>query len=161
MRAFFISKLRGFYKCILFSIAFNFSLSAQTPDKIKIQKEDAVYFFQVGQKSDSISADKNDLFYLKFSGSLKCNARIEVVNGRLFKTKNDTIFQLKRATNLQYEHYYMDSVFVANKPAQNRKCNKFITHINGAKEGDGKTITIQIYNLNSKESLLNNTFYYR
>jgi hypothetical protein len=139
-------------------------VKSQTPDKIKIQKEDAIYFFQVGQKSDTVSANQNDLFYLKFTGSLKCNARIEVVNGRLFKTNNDTIFQLKKATNLQYEHYFMDSVFVGNKPdpkMKNRDCRKFISHINGAQEGNGKTITIQIYNLNNRETLLNNTFYYK
>lgn len=156
--------LKGYYKCIIILIVFNFSLLAQTPDKIKIQKEDAVYFFQIGQKSDTVSANQNDLFYLKFTSSLKCNARIEVVNGRLFKTNNDTIFQLKKATNLQYEHYFMDSVFVANKPdpkGKNRDCRKFISHINGAQEGSGKIITIQIYNLNSKETLLNNSFYYK
>lgn len=142
----------------------NLPLSGQVPGKIKIQKEDAIYFFQVAQKSDTISANQNDLFYLKFTGTLKCNARIEVVNGRLFKTKNDTVFQLKKANNLQYEHYFMDSVFVANTPGtkdQKRQCNKFITHINGAKEGDGKTITIQVYNIITKETLLNNTYYYR
>ena len=151
-------------RLILFFILISSLFQAQTPDKIKIQKEDAVYFFQVGTKSDTISANKNDLFYLKFNGALRCNARIEVINGRLYRTANDSIFQIKRSTNIQYEHYFMDSVFVANKANPKDKiknCRKFVSHINGAIDGDGHTITIQIYNPNSRETLLNNTFYYR
>lgn len=139
-------------------------IKAQSPDKITIKKEDAVYFFQTEKKSDTISVNQNDLFYLKFDGSLRCNARIEVVNGKLYKTNNDSIFQLKRSTNIQYEHYFMDSVFVANKANpkdKNRNCNKFVSHINGAIDGDGHTISIQIYNLNTRETLLSNTFYYK
>ncbi|MBK7667212.1 MAG: hypothetical protein IPJ32_07575 [Sphingobacteriaceae bacterium] len=166
MKKFFMSVSVSYYKYIIYSIfcTLPFLVSAQTPDKIKIQKEDAVYFFQVGPKSDTISANKNDLFYLKFNGTLRCNARIEVVNGRLFKTNNDSIFQLKKSTNIQYEHYFQDSMFVVNKAIpkdKKRDCRKFVSHINGAIDGDGHTITIQIYNLNSKETLLNNTFYYR
>ncbi|HWY09794.1 MAG TPA: hypothetical protein VN026_00640 [Bacteroidia bacterium] len=139
-------------------------LTAQTSDKIKIKKEDALYFFQVGQKSDTISSDKNDLFYLKITGPLRCNARIEVVNGRLTKTKNDSIFILKKVPNLQYEHYFQDSTFIANKTKgkdMNENCFKFVTHINGANEGNGNAINIQIYNINTRETLLNNKFYYK
>ena len=118
----------------------------------------------MGQKSDTISAGKNDLFYLKMTGKTGCNTRIEIENGRLFKTKNDTVYQLKNAPHLQYEHHFQDSTFVAhsNKPGQvNDNCHKFITHINGANEKDGKAIRIQFYNVNTKESLLLNTFYYK
>lgn len=134
---------------------------AQTPDKIKIKKEDALYFFQVGQKTDTIVQNKNDLFYLKITGTLRCNARIEVVNGRLTKT-NDTLFQLKKIPNLQYEHYFQDSTFVANKVnGTNENCFKFITHINGANEGNGNAVSIQIYNINTRETLISNKFYYK
>jgi hypothetical protein len=137
---------------------------AQVPDKIKVRKEDEFYFFQTGNKTDTISAGKNDLFYLKITGNTRCETRIEVVNGRLYRTSNDTIFQLKRNPNLQYEHYYSDSVFVGRdlkEPKPQRNCNKFVTHINGALEGDGNVISIQFYNLNTRKTLLTNKFYYK
>jgi hypothetical protein len=140
-------------------------IRAQIPDKIKVEKEDDFYFFQAGNKRDTISANKGDLFYLKISGQTRCETRIEVVNGRLYKTSNDTIFQLKKNPNLQYEHYFSDSVFVEKAdlkaPNARRRCNKFVTHINGALEGDGNTITIQFYNINTRKTLLTNKFYYR
>jgi len=138
-------------------------LHGQTPDKIKIKKEDGLYFFQIGEKSDTISMNKNDLFYLKFTGTTGCTTRIEIENGRLFKTKNDTVFQLKNVPHLQYEHYYQDTTWVANKGAKttNNNCHKFITHINGANEKDGKIIRIQMYNVGTKENVLINTFHYK
>jgi hypothetical protein len=132
-------------------------------DKITIKKEDTFYFFQAGKKTDTISAGKNDQFFLKLSGKTSCTTRIEVVNGRLYKTNNDSVFQLKKAPNLQYEHYFMDSVFVA-KPGDKknqRDCHKFVTHINGANEGNGSEVTIQFYNINTRETILVNKFYYR
>lgn len=138
-------------------------ITAQTPEKIKIKKEDGLYFFQVGQKSDTISAGKNDLFYLRLIGVTGCTTRIEIENGRLFKTANDTVFQLKNVPNLQYEHYFQDTTWVANKPFKgNNKCHKFISHINGANETSAShTIKIIFYNLYSKEAILSNTFYYK
>lgn len=147
---------------LLFSL--NSSIFSQIPDKIKVKKEDSFFFFQIGQKTDTISAGKNDLFYLKITGKLGCNTRIEIENGRLLKTKNDTIYQLKNIPNLQYEHYFQDSTFVANKnrPGEiNDNCRKFITHINGANEAKGNTVKIIFYNINSKDVLLSNTFYYK
>ena len=137
---------------------------SQSPETIKVKKEAALYFFQTGQKSDTISLNKNDLFYLKITGKLGCETRIEVVNGKLLRTKNDSIFQLKKNSNLQYEHYFQDSTFVANKPkgkTMNENCYKFISHINGANESDGRIINIQIYNINTRETLLSNKFYYK
>jgi hypothetical protein len=149
---------------ILFSFIFlPIFLFSQT-EKIKIKKEDNFYFFQIGQRSDSISLNKNDLFYLKMTGKLGCNTRIEIENGRLMRTKNDTVFQLKNIPNLQYEHYFQDSTFVANKnkPGEiNDNCRKFITHINGANEAKGSTVKVIFYNVNSKDVLLSNTFYFK
>lgn len=138
-------------------------LQAQVPDKIRIKKEDEFYFFQVGKKTDTISS-QNDKFYLKITGKMRCETRIEIVNGRLYKTANDTIFQLKKNPNLQYEHYFSDSAFVAKPPKGQtapENCFKFVTHINGAQEGDGNTITIQFYNINTRQTLLTNKFYYK
>jgi hypothetical protein len=142
----------------------SFFTKAQSPDKIKVKKEDEFYFFQTANKNDTISSNKNDLFYLKITGETRCQTRIEVVNGRLYKTANDSIFQLKRNPNLQYEHYFSDSVFIAKHPKGQSKpenCFKFVTHINGAQEGDGNTITIHFYNINTRQTLLTNKFYYK
>lgn len=137
---------------------------SQVPEKIKIKKEDSFYFFQIGQKSDTITQGKNDLFYLKMTGGIGCTSRIEIENGRLMKTKNDTIFLLKNVPHLQYEHYFQDTTFIANKPKTgetNNNCRKFITHINGANENKGNVVKIVIYKINTKEVLLTNTFYYK
>jgi hypothetical protein len=151
-------------RIILLFLIISLYSGAQTPDKIKVKKEDEFYFFQKGSKSDSISQGKNDLFYLKITGETRCQTRIEVVNGRLYKTANDTIFLLKRNPNLQYEHYFSDSIFVAKHPKGQTKpenCFKFVTHINGAQEGDGNTITIHFYNIETRKTLLTNKFYYK
>jgi len=150
-------------RIVLSFIFFPLFFFSQT-EKIRIKKEDSFYFFQLGQKSDTISPNKNDLFYLKMTGKLGCNTRIEIENGRLLKTKNDTVYQLKNIPNLQYEHYFQDSTFVANKNkpgATNDNCRKFITHINGANEAKGNTVKIVFYNVNSKNVVLSNTFYYK
>lgn len=160
----FIIKKRNFSKFILYFLILNQSTIGQNLKKIKIKKEDRLYFFQVGPKSDTISTNKNDLFYLRITGNLGCTSRIEVENGRLMKTKNDTTFQLKYIPNLQYEHYFQDSTFNASKPnnaSANTNCHKFITHINGANENKGNIIKVTIYNIQSKDVLLNNTYYYR
>ncbi len=149
---------------LLLSLIFiPFLVFCQT-EKIKIKKEDSFFFFQTGQKSDTISLNKNDLFYLKMTGKTGCNTRIEIENGRLMRTKNDTVFQLKNVPHLQYEHYFQDSTFVANKSKPgvvNDNCHKFITHINGANEAKGNVIKIIFYNVNTKDALLSNTFYYK
>jgi hypothetical protein len=155
----------GFHKYILYFIVFNCPvfIFAQT-DKIKIKKEDNFYFFQLGQKSDTIISGKNDLFYLKMTGKTGCNTHIEIENGRFMKTKNDTIFQLKNIPNLQYLHYFQDSTFVAHKskPGEvNDNCHKFITHINGANEARATIVKVVFFNVNSKDVLLSNTFFFK
>src|SRR5688572_20923809 len=71
MKAFFISRKKGLNKYMTYLMIGSVApvLNAQTPDKITVKKEDAFYFFQAGKKTDTISAGKNDRFYLKMSGN--------------------------------------------------------------------------------------------
>jgi hypothetical protein len=152
------------YSLFILAIAIIGQVYSQVPEKIKVKKEDVFYFFPVKPKSDTITANQNDLFYLKVTGETRCTTRMEIVNGRLYKTDVDTIFRLKKVPNLQYEHYFMDSIFVANKPKTKeaeKSCSKFVTHINGAQEGDGNVIVIQFYNITTRETFLVKKYYYR
>jgi len=156
----------GFCKYTLYILLFvcHFSFFSQVPDKIQIKKDIDFSFYQAGKKTDTISVGTGDKFYLKLSADLRCITRIEVVNGRLYKTSNDTIFQLKKVPNLQYEHYFSDSVFVSTKPKGQNKpenCYKFVTHINGAQEGNGSTITIQFYTITNRETILVKKYYFK
>jgi len=141
-------------------------------DKIKIKKEDySLYFFQKGIKSDTITSQKNNLFVLKIGVSRRCNALIEVENGRLIPTNNDSIYQLSYMPHLNYRHFFKDSISSAEayktKNSSSKKpnispCSIFKTEINGSNNtGQSKQINITIKNKSNDSLYLSNKFYYR
>ncbi len=141
-------------------------------DKIKIKKEDySLYFFQKGIKSDTITSQKNNLFVLKIGVSRRCNALIEVENGRLIPTNNDSIYQLSYMPHLNYRHFFKDSLSSSEayktKNSSSKKpnispCSNFKTEINGSNNTDqSKQINITIKNKSNDSLYLSNKFYYR
>lgn len=72
------------------------SYSSFAQYSIKIKREDNRFlFFQLGQKSDTIVKNRNDLFLIKLPDSLKNNIQIFIHNGQFIKTDKDSIYQLK------------------------------------------------------------------
>ena len=91
-------------------VLFSFSLKAQY--SIKVKREDNRFlFFQLGQKSDTITKNKSDLFLIKLPDSLKTNIQIFLSNGQFLKTDKDSIYQLKPIAGMKYSHSKPDSVF--------------------------------------------------
>jgi hypothetical protein len=165
---FFIYKMvKGFGKYSFYILLLGYSVSffSQTPDKIKIKKEDEFFFFQAGKKTDTISPGKGDLFYLKLTGQKRCDYHIEVENGQLLKTGNDSLFRLVKIQNFKYLHYFVDSVMVSKDRFAKQvteKCFKYKTFVNGAHNADPKNrIYIRIFNVTTGDTLLTNKFYYR
>jgi hypothetical protein len=147
-------------------------VAQESPEKIKIKKEDySIYFFQKDIKSDTISKTSANLFVLKIGISRRCNALIEIDNGRLVPTKNDSIYQLVYMPNINYRHRFRDSAIVTEPPKNKLSpakkstvspCSVFKTEVNGSgNSGLTKQISIRIKN-NANDSLyLSNKYYYR
>lgn len=147
-------------------------VAQELPEKIKIKKEDySIYFFQQGVKLDTISNASGNLFILKIGISRRCNALIEIENGRLVATKNDSIYKLTYTPYINYLHRFRDSTSVSDQVQHHnsdtkkkvvQSCSVFKTEINGSGNASlSKFITIRIKN-NANDSLyLNNKYYYR
>ena len=89
---------------------FSFTLKAQYTLKVK-REDNRFLFFQLGQKSDTITKNKTDLFLIKLPDSLKTNIQIYLNNGQFIKTEKDSIYQLKPIPGMKYSHSKPDSVF--------------------------------------------------
>ena len=125
-------------------ILFFWSLGASAQYSIKIKKEDNRFlFFQTGVKSDTIIKNKTDLFLIKLPDSLKTNLQIYVNNGQFFKTKSDSIYQLKSIAGMNYSHSKPDSIF---NTLLEGNCNP------------SKTISINIINTLTQKPILQNKF---
>ncbi len=140
------------------------SLSAQERnDKIKIRRSDSeFYFFQLGKKTDTISKNKNDLFFLQIPRSKRCDYKIEIQNGQLLKTKSDTVFKLVRLNNIDYIHYYEDSVTTNKNSNIYSRCSKYKVAINGANNlNTPHNIQIKFINTSNDSIILINKFYFK
>lgn len=96
-------------KFIFYFLIFCFSatLSSQTPQKIKFQKNSSsIYFFQKG-KVDSVITTSNDLFYLVVPDSLKKSIAVYIENGKMTRSANDSIVQVSYMPGLKYESLYV------------------------------------------------------
>ncbi len=153
---------------ILFLIHFFFPLRSQN-EKIKIKKDNFL-FFQSEKKSDTISYNKHDLFYIKLSENNRCNVRIEVQNGQFQKTNSDTLIRLIPVKNINYIHTFLDSVYVveikkSHFTKQERKikpCCNLKAAINGANNLNNPSIIIVSFFKTGTDSLiLKNSFLYR
>lgn len=154
----------------LYLCLFLFSSShSQTTPTIKFAKGDKVfYFFQKGIKSDTISDKKNNLFYLIIPDSLKESISIQVHNGQLLATINDSIVQLNFIQGLKYESVCEpgESNFATDNKQGRTNGNKkkscyLTTRIDGTSTISGNKITIIIYNRRYNAKILENEFYWR
>jgi hypothetical protein len=156
----------------LFFVLFPFLFKAQDSDilKIKKQNEAAFLFFQIGQPNDTISDNENDLFYLKVAGKKRCTTRIEIENGKLEKFMSDTIYKLVFYNNLDYLHFYEDTIPPDDKHKKHvissgkksfEKCLLFKTAIDGANLNKSKIITVKFLNSENGSVYVTNKFFYK
>ena len=145
---------------IIFTFA---NANAQTPEKIKFQKNSSfIYFFPKGAKADSVIKNTNDLFYLVIPDSLKKFVTVYVENGKLIKTINDSIVKLNYMQGLKYEsQFIINEVHVDANPKILKKKFEMISLINGASSYQKNKILIQIINKKEEKVVIENIFFYR
>lgn len=82
-------------------------LPAQKSNPIKVKKVNtSFYFFQNGNKTDTITKNKGNEFYLIANDSLKKTLTVFIDNGQLVKTLNDSIFIFKYINGFNYECFF-------------------------------------------------------
>ena len=143
----------------IFSCCVAYKSASQTVDKLKFKKENSlIYFFQKGSKSDSISKSVHNLFYLVVPDSLKHQISIQVENGQLQKTANDSIVRLSYLKGIKYESVYTrkETNGFDSKPA---KGYEFKTMINGLAEMPADSILVQFYFKKGNGLILANKFF--
>lgn len=97
-------------RCFISLLLLSYSSFAQYTLKVK-REDNRFLFFQLGQKSDTIIKNRNDLFLIKLPDSLKNNIQIFIHNGQFIKTDKDSIYQLKPIAGMKYSHSKPDSIF--------------------------------------------------
>jgi hypothetical protein len=137
------------------------TIRSQTPQKIKFQKNSSqIYFFQKG-KVDSVISPHNDLFYLVVPDSLKRSIAIYIENGKMIRSKNDSIIQLNYMSGLKYESFY---IIKESKDCTHNKLKnefEFVSLINGSSSYVKNKMLIQIVNKNEEKVVLENIYLYK
>jgi hypothetical protein len=144
--------------CLLFLFGKTFSQSAE---KIKFKKTDPfIYFFQKGEKKDTLAKTLGDIFYLFVPDSLKNVISIYVENGQLLATNNDSLFRLHFVRGIKYESLFS---LKETRNTGNKDLEKFEfkTLVNGSSTLSENKIKVQIYNRVLNELVLENSFIYR
>ena len=81
---------------------------AQNPKLIKVKKDQSTFFFfQKGSKSNLITPNKSDVFYLVLSDSLKQVLEIETENAQITAAENDSLVLIKYLPGINYLHKYI------------------------------------------------------
>jgi hypothetical protein len=150
----------------------SYGFFAQVTEKIKVRRsENDIYLFQKGEKSDTVSNGRHDLFFMIVPKHLRCETRIEIENGQLLKAGNDTTYRLKHLSNLNYLHQFNDSTVLVEVAPNGfkqsakkviEKCSLYTVLINGSNtSADASVITIRVINITNDKVILSNRFYYK
>lgn len=149
-----------------------FAFVAQDYTKLKVKKQNQYfYFFQLSNPGDTVSDNENDLFFMKISREKRCSTRIEVQNGQLQRSQSDTIFKLVYLRNMNYRHFFTDSIPNEQKSKHQKKsadkknpgnCIQYKTEVNGANNGsDSQLIIVKFVNALNDSVYITNKFYYK
>jgi hypothetical protein len=139
-------------------------VDAQPVKKIRVKKtaENTVFFFQKGKKSDTIVKNKNDLFYLLASDTLKSNLVIHVENGTLRKSYNDSLYQLVHIKGMSYEAVYEKTPIVLDElEARPALRYELKSRVNGVPSQPGNVIRVTFRSEKITKPLPENVFYYK
>lgn len=149
-------------KCVyalLFLLVFPGKFYSQKLEKIKFQKDpSSIYFFYQGVKSDTLSKNKENLFYLLVSDSLKKDLVIEIDNGQLMVTGNDSLFKLNYIPGFKYESFYQKKQELGNPPSK-KSPFEFQTFVNGVSALVVNRIQIVLRHKMTGQMILENTFF--
>jgi hypothetical protein len=144
---------------LLFVACFTGILHSQNVETFKLKKNASlIYFFQKGNKNDTLAKDKSDLFYLLVPDSLKEYISVQTENAQLVATSNDSLVKLNYVKGLKYELLFQKEATVrrsGNRP----KLYRCITLVNGVSTLQGNKIIIQIINKKENGLVLENVFF--
>jgi hypothetical protein len=152
-------KNKSIYFILLFFFLYG-KLYSQTVEKIKFKKDKSlIYFFQKGTKSDTLNASLEHFFYLVAPDSIKKNLSLEVENGQLMVTENDSLVKLTYLPGFQYESFYKSNEIKPGKKSTSEKF-EFTTMVNGISILPKSKISISLINKKTGGLILENVFVY-
>lgn len=131
-------------------------ITSQQVEKIKFKKDPSlIYFFQKGPKSDTIHKSLGQLFYLVVPDALKKNLSIEIENGQLLLTSNDSLVKFNYLPGFKYESFY-----TRKSPVRKAKGTEyeFNTAVDGISILPHNRITISLIDKGTGGLLLQSTF---
>jgi hypothetical protein len=129
------------------------SAHSQSVPAIKFKKSRLVYFFQIGAKTDTVTGKQGNLFCLIVPDSMKERTVINIENGQLRPTDNDSIVKLYHVQGIRYE-----CVFVKDPKTNSYE---FKTLVNGASVDEQNTIRIKITDRKDEKVDLENVYFFR
>ncbi|MCW3075511.1 MAG: hypothetical protein JWO32_120 [Bacteroidetes bacterium] len=134
------------------------SLIAQKTNSIKVKKTNtSFYFFQKGNKTDTISKNKGNEFYLIVNDSLKKTLTVLIDNGQLIKTLNDSVYTFKYIRGFNYECSFKPKEIKSGELVQ----YELKTLVNGVSSQPARTIFFIFKKGAEARPFLENKFYYK
>lgn len=151
-------KKNSFLYAFLFSFLITLTVGSQTVERIRFKKDPTlIYFFQKGRKSDTLYRNAENLFYLILPDTLKKNLSLQVENGQMFLTGNDSLIGLKYLPGFKYESFYSTDPLDHEKKGK----YKFETAVDGISILPHNKISVSLINKRTEGLLLENVFYYK
>lgn len=159
-------------RSVLIFILLPFLFQAQDYTKLKIKKANQYFhFFQLSTPTDTIADNENDLFFMKISPAKLCHTKITVENGQLQRFQSDSIFKLVFFNNMNYQHFFSDTINTDHKPKNQKKshgkgkeenCHKYNTEVNGAGNNtNSRYIIVKFVNPLNDSVYITNKFFYK
>ena len=134
---------------------------SQTVEKIKFKKDRTlIYFFQKNEKTDTLTAFSEHFFYLVVPDGLKKDLSIQVENGQLMPTLNDSIVKFIYVPGFQYESFYVSQEINGGEKKKKVK-QEFTTMVNGTPTLKAPKISISLINKATGGLILEDVFFYK
>jgi len=152
----------------LFAIFQLSTFYSQIPQIIHVKKTDeSFYFFQKGNSTDSISKTTGNTFYLIVRGKLRDRLVIDIENGQLLKTANDSIFKFHYVKGIAYECFF--EKIIEGNPIEKRNKTKnkvtvtyeFKCLINGVSSEEKNKVIFRFKTKGDSEYFLENRFWFK
>jgi hypothetical protein len=134
---------------------------SQTVEKIKFKKDKTIiYFFQNGEKTDTLNALSENFFYLVVHDILKKDLSIQVENGQLMPTLSDSVVKFNYLPGFQYESFYVSQEIDGGEKKKKVKL-EFTTLVNGTPVLKAPKISISLINKATGGLILEDVFFYK
>lgn len=135
----------------------SYVLLSQLPATIRVKRNsELIYFFQKDLKTDTITKNKGNLFYLFVPDSIKEFISVQTENGMLEPNKGDSLLRFNFLKGLKYELIY---AFVPETGL--KKHWSLQSRINGAADEQGNRVLITLIDRRRNHVLIESRFRYK